>query len=390
MPLAGSARRDHARPLRLTGVVAAGTGLIMTLTAAAPAPGPGSQVTSYRGFLKSVSADARNDAWTVGITNAGSALALHWNGAGWKPVPVPQAPQSEIEGVSALSPSDAWVVGSGPGNPAANTLVLHWNGTAWARIPSPNPAGRGRGDSLTAVSALSPSDPWAVGVGAGTASPPSSSTIALHWNGKSWRTLPTPNPTAESALEGVSADSPSDAWAFGTYFSGNLEESFLLHWNGMSWKRVLSPNPGRTYTSLGAVSAVSPSDAWAAGSYFVGHQSKALMLHWDGTRWTQVSIPTPGVQSGLSGVSAASASDAWAAGGYDRTGGGGGNLMLHWNGIKWTRVPSPDLGVDTELDGVSAVTLSAAWAVGCLCNDGGTTPNHTLILRWNGTSWTRS
>jgi hypothetical protein len=64
--------------------------------------------------------------------------------------------------------------------------------------------------------------------------------------------------------------------------------------------------------------------------------------------------------------------------------------MLHWNGIKWTRVPSPHPSVDTELDGVSAVTPSAAWAAGCLCNDGGPTPNHTLILRWNGTSWTRS
>jgi hypothetical protein len=42
-----------------------------------------------------------------------------------------------------------------------DTLILHWNGTAWSKVPSPSPGPKG--NFLTSVSAVSPTDAWAVG-----------------------------------------------------------------------------------------------------------------------------------------------------------------------------------------------------------------------------------
>ena len=66
--------------------------------------------------------------------------------------------------------------------------------------------------------------------------------------------------------------------------------------------------------------------------------------------------------------------------------------MLHWYGTSWTQVPSPSprgvgIGPFTFLAGVSALTSSDAWAVGCACTSD---TDSTLILRWNGKTWTRS
>ena len=88
------------------------------------------------------------------------------------------------------------------------------------------------------------------------------------------------------------------------------------------------------------------------------------------------------VRGQLYGVAAVSASDAWAVGRTHafRT------LIMHWNGTTWTRVPSPSPSSDDNLTAVTAVTARSAWAVGY--TDVGAY-YQTLILRWNGTAWQR-
>jgi hypothetical protein len=93
------------------------------------------------------------------------------------------------------------------------------------------------------------------------------------------------------------------------------------------------------------------------------------------------------VQDSLAGVSALSSSDAWAVGAL-----GTKTLVLHWNGTAWAQVPSPSprgvgIGPVTNLAGVSALSPADAWAVGCACTSDTDT---TLVLHWNGTTWTRS
>ncbi len=138
-----------------------------------------------------------------------------------------------LNGVSALSASDAWAVGS----TGTKTLILHWNGASWTRVPSPSPAG-GVGSNLSAVSAPSASDAWAAG--SYFTSSGESKTLILRWNGAAWTVVASPNPggTTGTALLAVSALSASNVWAVGTTASsGPVPKTLILHWNGTSWTR---------------------------------------------------------------------------------------------------------------------------------------------------------
>ena len=68
---------------------------------------------------------------------AGSLLVSAWA------TPNPSKTDNELNGVSAISSTDAWAVGyygvGAQGSGEANTLALHWNGTKWAKVSSPNP-----------------------------------------------------------------------------------------------------------------------------------------------------------------------------------------------------------------------------------------------------------
>ena len=106
------------------------------------------------------------------------------------------------------------------------------------------------------------------------------------------------------------------------------------------------PSPGGSVdTFVQGVDAVSPKLAFAVGSYTlpkVNHHQYTLLAQWNGTRWTQVPTPSPGnFANSLAGVAASSPSNAWAVGGtifgHERTGLTRQTLMLHWNGTSWTR-----------------------------------------------------
>jgi hypothetical protein len=93
----------------------------------------------------------------------------------------------------------------------------------------------------------------------------------------------------------------------------------------------------------------------------------------------------------LQGVSAASSTDVWAVGYREKDSTEAlVTVVMHWDGTSWTRVPSPNPGgeglnaenVLTSVDGSSA----SAWAVGSFRVLGVTA---TLVLRWNGFRWTR-
>ncbi len=165
-------------------------------------------------------------------------------------------------------------------------------------------------------------------------------------------------------------------------------------------KATADPNPGvRNY--LYGVKALSPTDVWAVGYYCAANcagnsqTDQTLIEHWNGTAWTQVASPDPsGRLDRLFAVTATSATDAWAVGYYcasnclsanevERT------LVLHWNGTSWSQVTSPNPFSD-ELTTVTATSATDAWVVGYYCTAGclaaGGTEG-TLIEHWNGTAW---
>ena len=308
--------------------------------------------------------------------------------------PNPSTTYNDLLGVSAVSGGGAWADGFYKSNTtgAYDTLLLHWNGTAWKKVRSPDPSTIDNG--LNGVSAVSGSDAWAAGYNQHQGR---DDTLLLHWNGTAWSRVASPSPTASSFLRAVSADSASDAWAVGydCCSTTGAYDTLILHWNGTAWTQVASPSPSTSYNVLEGVSAVSGSDAWAVGTYRTNDTTGAtrtLILHWDGTAWTQVASPSPSTSgNGLNGVSAVSASGAWAAGSYtNNTSGVSDTLLLHWNGTAWKKVASPSPSTSgNELYGVSAVSGSGAWAAGSYTNNT-TGVGDTLLLHWNGTAWTRT
>src|SRR5262249_5307276 len=84
-----------------------------------------------------------------------------------------------LDGVAATSARNAWAVGD-RGN--GKTLIMHWNGTTWKQVPSPSPAS---GSTLSGVAATSARNAWAVGVINSTAK-----VLIVRWNGTTWKKVP--------------------------------------------------------------------------------------------------------------------------------------------------------------------------------------------------------
>jgi hypothetical protein len=189
--------------------------------------------------LRAVTAKSPSDAWAVGDNlHSGQVVILHWNGTAWTQAATPAIPAS-LSAVTELSSTDVWAVGDG-GEPDLS-VVLHWDGTSWTRQPSPSPGGTATADisHLNGVSALSATDAWAVGFyGHNTAQFVVSKPLVLHWNGTAWTQTASPFFGTASGLESVQALSPANAWAVGAIFRrGGLDSTVVLHWNGTAWTR---------------------------------------------------------------------------------------------------------------------------------------------------------
>ncbi len=306
--------------------------------------------------LAGVSAVSSDDVWAVGQDDDASGtpqtLILHWDGTQWTQVPSPSLTPdlSQLNAVSADSSTDAWAVGIDHDMTTGvdETLVLHWDGSSWTRVSSPSP---GTSIVLNGVSADGPTDAWAVGQAAGGMAGNEDRSLVLHWNGTAWSQVPSPNPSTdgENLLTAVSAVSSQDVWAVGQWYRSRPSyRTLILHWNGTKWTRVFSPSPSADASELLGVSAVSATDAWAVGNFLKklssgGNGDHTLVLHWNGTVWRRVAAPSPGAAggapSGLAAVSADGSTDAWAVGSRSTITGHlvVSGIVLHWNGTSWTR-----------------------------------------------------
>lgn len=300
----------------------------------------------------------------------------------WQQVPSPNrgTRQNTLKGISAVSSTDLWAVGEwNPGVPPTETgrrtLAMHWNGSSWRMIRSPNPSWTGLDfATLEDVVALAANDVWAVGYSEDFASL-RSNTLILHWDGTAWSRVPSPNPagqTLPNRLYGVSAVSASDIWAVGEM--GTDYRPLILRWNGTRWRSVANA----CEAGLRGVSALAANDVWAVGD--------ATTCHSDGQSWQTVPSPQPRPQYNeisypLQDVSGSSASDVWAVGARVIDNGQyltWVTLVEHWNGSTWTLADSAPGQV---MYGVEAVSANDVWAVG-------TTGTTALILHWSG-SWSQ-
>lgn len=336
------------------------------------------------GVLKAIAAASPSDLWAVGTTNTQNGttpLIEHGNGSAWTVVASPTAADgtlNALNAVAAISSSDVWAVGMS----GTHTLAEHWNGGQWVRVASPNQGNLE--NALLGITAISSNNVWAVGYyvtgpgcgGVLTQPQP----LIEHWDGAQWSIVPSPHVTSTSPLvelSAISAASASDIWAVGTVSGDGLIE----HYNGASWSLIPAPSGA----ILNGVIGLSAGNAWAVG----WTQSGPLTANWNGSQWTTVATPqTGGAQSMLAGISGTGPNDLWAVGGDFAGGCSGSSLPLieHWNGQAWTVVTSADLaGVQSGyLDAVVAISSNDVWAVGQVQNQNPSGGEYSLIVHYTG------
>jgi hypothetical protein len=311
----------------------------------------------------------------------------------------PGTAQNNLSAVTAVSTNDVWAVGyysnSHYNNQGSKTLIEHWNGRLWNVVKSPNLALDNSG--LSGVIAISVNNVWAVGYAFSSSNNRAEQTLIEHWNGSSWTIVSSPNPGSNSFLEAVTALSANNIWAVGAYGNAS-EQPFLEHWNGNSWKVIPSPRVGNVFASLNGIAAISANDIWAVGVYsnktVIGN-SEPLIEHWNGTSWTIVPGSNPGSNGGyLSSIAAISAHDVWAVGNIGSSGNtasgyqGSQTLVEHWNGNSWSIVKSLNPGIASNtFDAVTALSANDVYAVGYTSNNFAGQEVQPLIEHWNGTSW---
>ena len=240
--------------------------------------------------------------------------------------PLPQGQQ--LYGVSALDPSNVWAVGSSIHGGADGTII-HWDGAGWSVQVS------GLVSGLFGICAVGSNHVWAVGAQG----------AILHYDGTRWR--PQVSGTTQW-LYGVSAQDASNVWAVGY-------NNTILHYDGAQWRSQPVPENDPLPATITSVSALAGDNVWAAGATY-----SMNALHYDGTQWSKV----PSITGNQWGVSALDRNHVWMVG---LRGG-----IAFFDGTQGQR---QDQKANT-LRAISASAPDNAWAVG-----------NGTILHYNGTGW---
>jgi hypothetical protein len=337
--------------------------------------------------LDGVAAVTPSDAWVVGTycvahcsftqPQVDRSMILHWNGAAWARVASPNPGTfDQLSGVTAVSATDVWAAGTYFTPAGTKPLVLHWNGSAWQQVTVTAPVSDVF--SVNAVSASRANDVWLAG-DAGV-----NRNLVLHWDGRNWSRMNLPSPGMFDILSGISARSPTDAWAVGFYCASGcrggpaLDRGFAWHWNGVKWRLVSVRMKNAGFNS---VNALSRSDVWVTGDRPVGHNlSSPMIAHWNGKFWSMAQD-----KSGTANrLAFSSAANGWAV--------GFGPVFAHWNGRIWRAVVANGIPLQSSFLGASMDSRTDAWAVGddCLAKCATRTPVQvTIAVHWNGKKWIR-
>jgi hypothetical protein len=155
------------------------------------------------GNLLGVTAISTTDVWAVGsflpTKGGGQALIEHWNGHKWSVVKNPSTGGTALQAVAAVSANDVWAVGNASNaSGVSQTLIEHWDGKKWSIVASPSPSTQT--NFLLGVTAVSTTDVWAVGSFRNASG--AFQTLTLHWDGTTWSIVPSPSPNASSGGPG--------------------------------------------------------------------------------------------------------------------------------------------------------------------------------------------
>jgi hypothetical protein len=298
-----------------------------------------------------------NNVWIAGnytdASNQSAPFYEQFDGSQWRVIASPPINSgSTIHGLYAIKSNNIWAIGNSTttdsyNQPAPMPLIEHWNGLQWSLVDAGYPSF----GSLTSITALSPTNVWAIGTTYDSAMDHQLGYISFlgtlieHYDGIKWQKVSSPSPDGDDILSGITVGASNNIWAVGSadvdgpsgYGFDDGYSVLIEHYNGTSWSIVPGMNIGysqsynsNNYTTLASVSAINAKDVWAVGSYAsVNGATYAVSEHWDGAHWSIVSFqgtpPAP-----LTAVIALHSNDVWAT---------NATALYNWNGTIWKAVP---------------------------------------------------
>lgn len=295
---------------------------------------------------------------TVSASPAETATRCHLK---WRVVPSPGLSGAFPGRLETISRGDVWLSRGLVKGVSGPVVFEHWNGKRWRRGRLALQA-----SGQLALAASSSRDVWFAG------STPTFNPLLLHYDGRSWKTLPAPSATNEvDLIYDLAALAPDDAWAVGLKSIRGVgdEGAFTWHWDGVRWTSV-PPPPG--FASLAGLAAVATDDIWGVASSQENEGGRVLLAHWDGTSWQSIDTGLRAID--LSQALAVSSKEFWAVGSTSGTTGERG-VIAHWDGHSLRRVFTERRSGSDVFFGVAA-SGHEVWAVG-----------YPTIEHWDGRRW---
>jgi hypothetical protein len=351
-----------------------GAGLAATALAIAAvlpaqaATGTGWRIVSNRHFgaagdynyLSAVVAPSASDAWAFGSTQpdgatpAGGPLAENWNGTKWQAATLPSGLTDTLTAASAPSATDIWAVTDLSGT------VLYYNGTTWS-VAKQFPETGTLPQELTGVTAFSPTNVWVWG------SPGEDPGLGTwHLQGTTWTQVT----GTGGEVAAASALSPSNIWAVGG--DSNAPQDIIVHYNGTAWQQVTSTALDNVQFSP-TVLALSATNVWTAGEVFSGSTGVAYLLHMSGTTWTRVKIPW---KVNLSRVASDGSGGLWVTASTIGTTGNQWYVLHRTKAGVWSR---SKIGASDQLIGITSIPgTTSMWGAGSKPPASGTGANAAI------------
>jgi len=294
---------------------------------------------------------------------------------------------SALNAVSAVSPTEVWAVGYSVVDRIHKALSIRWNGREWNVMPSP-----GFEDDMrfVDVAALSADNVWTIGL----YGPSHDARYFLaNWNGSQWTRAWIPN-LSETGVElrSISARSADDIWAVGSIYDPYKRNyrGLIAHYNGTTWG--VSSYFASTYGIyiLYDVEAIAGNDVWAVGYNVEPGSTAPMVLHWDGRRWSESDLTRDNTHYRIfRAIHVRSAHDMWVVGSRRGVGDREDSLLVeHFDGTQWTRAEVPNPSVEgSTLFNIAASSPTDIWAVGYFLASG---HRHALLMHYDGNNWSQS
>jgi hypothetical protein len=308
--------------------------------------------------------------------------AEQWNGSTWSPIALPMpagATNLELDQVSCVTTSFCVAVGQDSFSSSATPLILQWNGSGFVVVQGATAASSDA--NLGGVSCLNASLCYAVG-STGT---DLDQALVEQWNGSTWSaSTPVPPATGITAVQirGMSCGNTSTCMVVGQADGGTGTITYSVQLTGGVWYGVVTPSPSDVNNaSLLSVSCVWATFCTAVGSSQPGGPGPSfenVIETWNGSSWTLLPLTPstpPTYASFLTGVSCFSATSCTAVGGtWTNATPNISTVVLNWNGQSWTVANSSNApgAFQTSLGGVDCLTNWSCVAVGVVNQTGAT------------------